>query len=234
MKIKQILKKLTLCVLCTFSVCLIQPIYANEISEKTKDEIVEEFNRLQNAIDEQLIIENNYYVFNADDVYQTIINSDFDFDTFNKYFNTDYTSHTFAQDVISRIKDADLTIRYNNTCDVTRGTYCQRNAEESGWNYRRTYYDYKKSNEAADILKQAANDCDLGSYAAGALAILLPGIGSSIATALGVYTVLESWYLSTLADAIISNNKDGNCGTVTDINIFTSVFTVWSQKEFFE
>lgn len=44
----------------------------------------------------------------------------------------------------------------------------------------------------------------------------------------------NSWYSSTLAAAIRSNNRDGDCGTVTDTNKFTALFSVWSQRECYE
>lgn len=45
--------------------------------------------------------------------------------------------------------------------------------------------------------------------------------------------ILKSFFTSLMiSDAIQTNNKDANCGTVTDINKYATQFSVWSKKEF--
>lgn len=234
MNSKKMFKTLLVFVVSVFTImCVPLSSYAKEEqSEPSKEEITEDFNKLQSEIDKVLLIENNHYVFNENEVYKVVSDYNFDFNTFNKYYETNYTSDTFAKYAIVLIKDADLSykpIESSDVCEIN-GTYCGRNANTSGWNYNRYYRNKSKSAEAINNLRNAANTAgDIG-VGIDVIEKIFPGITS----AFGIGAKISEWYLDTLADAIASNNKDGDCGTVTDINKFTTVFTVWSQKEFVE
>lgn len=232
MKIRKLLKSLSIGTALALLATTITPINANESPMPSKETVVEEFNELQNEIDKVLEIKGNRYVFDKEEVTRVVNDSGFNFENYNKYFGTDYTKNSFADTAVKMIETTNLEYKSegDNTCSV-RGTYCGKNGTSSGWNYDRFYNNKNNSEKAALGLDELSRNWGLiGS--GGALAGLIPGIGPAIAAGIGLGAGWNVWYASSLASAIRSNNSDGSCGTVTDINKFTTVFSVWSQREF--
>lgn len=233
MKLKNLIKMISIGTAVALLATTVTPVRAGMEQKQTKEELVKSFNDLQSEIDKVLRIDDTKYVFNKEDVVNVINNYDFDFQTYNEYFHTNYTNEGFADIVIKMIENADLTYHSNDSgsCSL-RGTYCGKNGTSSGWNYDRFYNNKTNSKKVADKLDELSRNWSLISGASGGIGAFLPGIGTAIASGIALGAVWNTWYTSTLASAIRSNNEDGNCGTVTDINKFTTVFTVWSQREF--
>ena len=233
MKFKKLVKSLSICIAVALLATTLTTVNANEGTKPSREKIIEEFNELQKEIDEVLDIKGNKYVFDKTEVIQVVNDSDFDFNTYNEYFNTNYTKDVFADTAVHLIETANLEYKSvgENTCSV-RGTYCGKNGTSSGWNYDRFYNNKTNSEKSATKLDELSRNWALVAGSSGGISAFLPGIGTAIAAGIGLGAGWNSWYAGTLAAAIRSNNSDGNCGTVTDINKFTTVFSVWSQREF--
>lgn len=232
MKFNKLFKTISSITLATLMVSAIMPINAIENTEPTKEEVLKDFNNLQVQIDSVLKNDGAKYIYNENEVIEVIDEYNFDFSSFNKFFDTNYTEESFTDTALNLIENAELEYHSEGreTCDI-RGTYCHKNGTSSGWNYDRFYKDKRNSEKAALGLDELSRNWSLIG-AGGGLASLIPGIGPAIVAGIGLGAGWNSWYASTLAAAIRSNNSDGDCGTVTDINKFTTVFSVWSQREF--
>lgn len=190
-------------------------------------EINIEFWELQNKIDSLLTVGNGKYEYNEDEVRNLIISEHFDFDKFNAEMGTEYTEDSFITMVLNDIKNA---VVYNSVS--SRGTYCNRNHYgDGGWNYNRAFNDNTRSGEVADGAEEAARNFGLGGSIS-AITGLIPYIGTYIALTMGLVGGFGAWYFDTLA-ASVRKNMSG-CGTVVDINKYTTAFTVWDQRNFYE
>lgn len=64
--------------------------------------------------------------------------------------------------------------------------------------------------------------------------LLPPGIAQVVVLGISAGTFVGATYLKLLEESLEYNNGLSNCGTVTDYNSFTGVFTVWNQSNFDE
>lgn len=66
----------------------------------------------------------------------------------------------------------------------------------------------------------------------GQIANVVPGIGNAIAIGIGVGAGWNAWYANSVANSLEYNNTFSNCGTVTDINKYTTVYSCYNQSNF--
>lgn len=189
-------------------------------------EIIQQFTELQNKIDALLTIEDGKYVYDAQEIRSLIESENFDFTALNSEVGTNYTEESFIEFALEQISTTNL-----NTRNYLRGTYANRNYYTEGWNYRRYFYNNNNSAATADRLDQQATNWGL-TGTLGAIASAVPGVGTAISIGVGAGAGISIWYLNTLANSIRVNMS--GVGTVTDINKFTFVFTVWDQRNFWE
>ena len=230
-------KRFLIALLCSMVFFSSVNVYAQEqetIPEETK--IINEFNQLQQDIDNTLIIENEKYIFDADKIESVINTSNFDFEELQRVTGINYTKSSFFEAVMYQIQNTVPSITYEKStvCEVTPyGTYCGRNAVEHGWNYERKFSDKANSTRDAniwlDLYEQNMNKYhfdDIRNIQAvlPAWASILVGIGSSGAA-------LETVFALNMGSTIRKYNT-GRCGTVIDVNKFHLGITGWSQDTF--
>lgn len=92
------------------------------------------FYELEKTINKNLDIINQRYVYTKKQELN-ILNaiSDFDLNRFNQETGQSYTKESFKEMIMSRIKNADLSVKEINLNNNSR--YCNRVYTESGWNY---------------------------------------------------------------------------------------------------
>jgi hypothetical protein len=195
-----------------------------------QSDIYQQFLDLQNKIDSVLTIANGRYNYNAKQIKNIINASGFNFNMLNKELGTNYTEQSFTNAVLTSIQNTVLTKTSNNNMMMAAATsYCNVNKTTSGWNYNRAFANNTKSGQIADKLEQTADNWALFGTAS-TISSFIPVVGPFIAAGMGLGSGFNAWYSNTLARAIRVNMS--GCGTVTDINKFTTVFTVWDQREF--
>lgn len=195
-------------------------------------DINEQFIELQNKVTSVLNVSNNRYVYSEQEVVNVIKNENFDFDELNKKYGTSYSEESFIKLALHNIENAKLGIQYFNEDTVcTYGTYCGRNAVEEGWNYFRFYYNKTETTTKVYQLRNLANNWTLVA-AAGQFANYVPGLGTAIAVGIAAGVGWNAWYATSLSNAMEYNNTFSGCGTVTDINKFTTVYSCYNQSNF--
>lgn len=202
-----------------------------------EEDIVEEFMDLQDKVTAVLEVDGDHYVYSEDEVISVIEAENFDFAALNEVLGTNYTEDSFIEMALYNIENTELGIRYTDgSCPVqTRSTYCGRNAEESGWNYTRVYRDKTNTDRYIDECWEGSDSFSSVSDPTGILWALLPsGIVQAVILAISAGTFVGATYFKLLAESLEYNNGLSNCGTVTDYNSFTFVFTVWNQSNFTE
>ena len=185
---------------------------------KTNEEL---FMELQDNITETLQVENGKYIFNEEKITSLVNDSSVNFEKFN------LTKESFIETAIYNIKNTKIF----SVTPTNRGIYCNRNYTTGGWNYDRFFNSKTKTQELIDDLHYAASNWTAISGVSGLLTAFLGPIGTVIAAGVASGSILNSWYASLLAKSLEVKNR-GYCGTVTDINKFTSIFKIWSQEEF--
>ena len=188
----------------------------------TSNEVTNEdlFIELQNNITESMTVRDGKYIYDEEVISSLINLSDV------KFENINFTKEDFIEIAIKNIQETDLTENY-----LTRGIYCNSNFNAGGWNYTRAFA--SKSVTEGDIadLTYAANNWGLVAAGAGSATMFTGPVGAAFFAGFALGAGWNSWYASTLANSLTVKNN-GRCGTVTDINKYTTVFTVWSQEEF--
>lgn len=184
-------------------------------------EDINKFTSLQNEITSHLILDGNKYKYDKDEISKLIDNSDVNFSVFN------ITKEKFKELVFENINNYK---KYYSE----RATTCGLNKSENGWNYVRTYRSYEKSISFAFDLKTNGESLVAGTIdlkmALNNLSQAYPYFNLISFAVSGTISAIKL-YWDTLAKAIIKNNNESNkCGTITDINKFTLVFSVWPQK----
>lgn len=207
------------------------PLQAENLGAASQD-VIAEFLDLQNQITDSLEIKNARYIYSEKKIRTIIMNSKFDFDLLNRVTGSAYSAESFAALAINRIKNANVTVSPSKTACVY-GTYCGRNYVQEGWNYYRTYADKENSSQIAADLSYAANNWNLV-IAAGSLGALASGVGAALAAGIAAGAAYNAWYGNNMASAINYNNTLSNCGTVTDVNIYTTYYTCYNQANFHE
>lgn len=206
------------------SLLFISPVAASERAIQETEEsnaIILEFNEIQDNITDSLSIEGNHYTYNSD-----FINSlfyGFDVDKFNEATGKNYTLEGLKSDIYNAL---DTYVISNQVS--TYGTYYNRNATEEGWNYWRWYMSESKTNEMISSLTNASTG-ELGASVILGIISLLPGAGA-LGLA-GLAATLKSGWNGLYRQSLINVNGPG--GTVTDINKFTSYYTVVRQTDFY-
>ncbi len=190
------------------------------------DTIDEAFKNLQNKIDSKLdiVYDNGEYVYsyNYDDIKEIIYNSGFDFEQFNAKYGTNYDKTSFLNAVITSI---DSTKLHSNVAPIAN--YCNHDESTQGWNYYREFMSESVSKNTVSDLRQTATNFRLGGTGVG---LLIGTVSKLFGGVFKLGTAYDAWYFDTLANSIEVNMS--GCGTVTDINKFTTVFTVWDQRDF--
>lgn len=177
------------------------------------------FEELQDTIDRSIAIDlNGRYVYDQQEIRSIIYSSDIDFVKFNSAFGKNYTKESLYNEII-----ASLQTTVVKTPITTNGTYCNRNYSTGGWNYVREFMSSDVTTIATLELRRWANDISLVG-----LTRLIPNPIATIIAAGGIFT---AWYYNSLANAWEYNNN--GCGVVSDINKFTTIFTVWDQRNFY-
>lgn len=202
--------KSALCLFLCLTIMGIVPVNANEKGKG--NDIVEEFQKLQDDIDESLTVDSNgKYVFTEVSIRNKV--KAFDVKSLNDYYGTEYTNDSLADSMIKAIEEFQFSEKeMENYPVVCTADNCGINRVDGYWNFRRYFCDYNKTNEWIKEERNQANFDDV-------LGLFVP-FGS-------IPLFVNSKYCNLLADALASNN--GDCGTITDINTFTSAFTVVPQ-----
>lgn len=191
--------------------------------------LLDQFNQLQDEITATLLIEEEKYIYDINRVEEIIFNSDINFAELSKELGFKITKESFYELSIENIKNAKLSNNYQersfNVCGVTRN--------EEGWNYGRNYYSYYGSKDVITNLLSNANAI-AGGYldwkmSVMAISSVLPPFAALTFAGTTISFTVTS-YMRGLAKAMEYNNSFNTCGTVTDINKFTRVYTVWPQK----
>lgn len=221
--LKEKIVKFLLLVLLALPVFLSNNSVALAYEQETIDE---EFKTLQNKIDSKLdIVYSNgeyVYLYNYDDIKEIIYHSGFDFKQFNDRYGTNYDESSFLKAVITSI---DTTKLRSNITPIA--TYCNHNESTEGWNYYREFMSESVSKTTISDLRQTATNFRLGGTAGG---ILIGTVSKLFGGVFKIGTAYDAWYFDTLANSIEANLS--GCGSVVDVNKFTTVFTVWDQRNF--
>ena len=215
----------TICTALSLTIFMSMAIIKGYASEESIDV---QFDNIQNEISNSLEIdeENDRYIYNSE--YIQDLFEDFDVEAFNDYYGTEYTKQSLYDFVIYRLD----TVRPSQAnIPVTRGDYCGRNYFTTGWNYQRWFTDKSKTNEWIGALRSEANSV---MWTSGISAILSTIPGAGVLAAIDIILGPIGWYKDTLADSLSYNNNLSNCGCVTDFNVFTTIFTIWNQANFYE
>lgn len=177
------------------------------------------FYELEKTINKNLDIINQRYVYTKKQELN-ILNaiSDFDLNRFNQETGQSYTKESFKEMIMSRIKNADLSVKEINLNNNSR--YCNRVYTESGWNYTRYWTNQSGTIQWADQLNDTALlDTGLGIGA---------GFFGPGGMACSVLFTVHGVYCSSLAAELLK--KETGCGVRTDINSFYAAYTVIDQK----
>ncbi len=189
--------------------------------------INQQFDELQERITESLQDNGSHYVYDKEKISSWI--NQLDVKALNDFYGTNYTLDSLKTKIFNSIDSINLQENKEAGIIGARGTYCGRNYKTKGWNYERWFTNYNNTNVWANALDR---DSSGGAVVSGALSILgaIPGFqGVGIAgTLLGLNATWRGFFKS----ALMANN--GVCGVVSDINIFTSIYTVRSQSNFYE
>lgn len=196
------------------------------INETTESKYVSfsdniEFSELEKIINSNLSIQNNKYVY-TNEQKQTILTAidDFDITNFNEETNNSFTNESLKSLIMSRIDNADLTVKSLELSGTTRSRYCNRVYTEGGWNYTRYWTNQSGTIQWADELSsRALLDTGIGFGAS----FFGPG-GVACAVAFTVHGL----YCSSLAGELLK--KETGCGVRTDINSFYAAYDVKDQK----
>ena len=147
------------------------------LSVSAEEDIVDQFMDLQDKVTAVLEVDGDQYVYSEDEVISVIKNENFDFEALNEVLGTNYTEDSFIEIALYNIENTELGIRYyEGSCPVqTRGTYCGRNADESGWNYDRYFRDKEQTQDWIDDSRDLANQWDGINIPASVILDILPG-----------------------------------------------------------
>ena len=169
------------------------------------------FMKMQDKITNTLSLKDGKYIYNEEKIREIVY--EYDFNAYNKKYNTSWTKQSFFNSAMKNIRDFKDVKKSNGACQVeTRGTaratMCGQNWESSGWNY-------------ADL-------CATVGAGAAASTISVP----VLAAVLGSFGGIGKAYYNSYARWIRYNNDLTSCGIVTDQNKFTQVYDIWTQPEF--
>lgn len=177
--------------------------------------IEEQWEIVQNEIDESLEMRNGKYAYNENEIKNIV--SKLDINDFNVYTKKAYTSKSLSDEIIKSIKGVEIKPSTYMTVMKT----CNYQGRDDGWNYYRSYSEHDSAVKWAARLKADANKLSLS----GLVTDKIPG---PYGKALGFSVSVGSVYYNGLANAITAKNK--SCGVVADQNRFAPVYEVVSQK----
>lgn len=177
-----------------------------------------DFDELQATITSSLTLRNDKYDYN--EAYIRSLVNQFDIDYFNEKYSKDYTNETLSNMIIDNISS------YTYVPQIVSRATCNLNHSTSGWNYVRRYVSNGAMKDYLYEARKAINLITLGHAVNAAIAgAITGGAGAAAVAIIGAFDV---WYWTTLVDAVEYENN--GCGSVFDINSFTSWFDVWDQR----
>ena len=96
------------------------------------------FMKMQDKITNTLSLKDGKYIYNEEKIREIVY--EYDFNAYNKKYNTSWTKQSFFNSAMKNIRDFKDVKKSNGACQVeTRGTaratMCGQNWESSGWNY---------------------------------------------------------------------------------------------------
>lgn len=177
---------------------------------------------MQNRITDTLSKENGKYVYDYDLIKEIVY--EFNFTDINKELNKEWSQETFFNEVITNIE--------NTTFSTRKKRYsCGSNVVDGGWNFRRTYRDKGRTNEAIKEFSALATSDDIVSQiteVAGNISIPFYPAAGAFFTGVSWFYGLHGTYVGDLAYAL-NNHNYNSCGTVTTINVWTGSNNVYNQ-----
>ena len=189
------------------------------------------FMKMQDKITNTLSLKDGKYIYNEEKIREIVY--EYDFNVYNKKYNTSWTKQSFFNSAMKNIRDFKDVKKSNGACQVeTRGTaratMCGQNWESSGWNYVRVARNTSGAKKLANEMDDAADLCATVGAGAAASTISVP----VLAAVLGSFGGIGKAYYNSYARWIRYNNDLTSCGIVTDQNKFTQVYDIWTQPEF--
>jgi len=187
---------------------------------------------LQNEITEHLGKKDGKYVYD----YETIKNIvySYDFTEINKELGQTWTKETFLGTVILNIESTEVESRTKRA--YVTGRICNVNKTDKIWNSRREYRDRQKTSVHIYKLRLDADSIsaawtltkESNIQLLMALYPVYPGLSLAI-TLGGLAKEVPVRWMKGVANSLTNSNNKGYCGTVLDINSFTSVYSSWNQ-----
>lgn len=194
------------------SICAVS---ATENKDIIEEQILQQFDELQNNITANLRVENQRYVYDYETIHNLIIN--YDLEPLNEVLGTNYTHDSLEALMLNDIEKTVIQPQVYST-------YCKDSGQLWGWNYDR-YLTTKQETE------NWASALDAEAIKEGTLSVITAFAGP-FGRAIGTISGIKGLYRSLLSRDLRSVNKESDCGVVTDINRYSSWYTITNQLYF--
>lgn len=238
-----IMKKYTILLITTFLFLSLTPIRADQDVKGYEDGFYSEtsdiylasnksereFLDLQNEITLSLSEKNSRYVYDSNEIRNIVLK--YDFNLINESLDNPLSQDDFIDDVLQSLEN--VIIAKPDSTPVSRayptGRICGLNGTYSIWNSTRDYNDKAKTSDYSHRTRQDAIKIGAGAaITAPILGSMSFGVLAIVAAGLGTYSVAK---LTLIANDLDYYNAKSSCGTVLDMNKYTTKHYVFNQKD---